>query len=187
MKNKIKLLLNSKGITLIEMLIAMVVMIVIMTAVTSIFAPMLQTYQRANNLAEVNTLLDNISALIMDDVASATEFPADPAAPTTIPAGLTHLFRIRTTFFIDYYLDDEGLIWRNIPGWNEGEDEPIELLPRHYYRFWGDETMFHFEDAADITLANVNGVVTLNLNITNREDGWTRDRLYTARPIGLVP
>ncbi|MCL2820897.1 MAG: prepilin-type N-terminal cleavage/methylation domain-containing protein [Oscillospiraceae bacterium] len=209
MDRRLRLLFCEKGITLIELLVAMVVMIVIMTAAVSIFAPMYQAYQRANNLAEVNTLLDNISALIMDDVARATDIstvaapvagvglppnlPAEPATPTS-PArpALTGLFRIRTTFFIDYYIDATGILWRNIPNWSSGDDEPLRLLPLHYYRFWGDgQTVFSVDNCElEVELHPVTGdptgIVTLNLTIAST-DGWIRDRLYTARPIGLAP
>jgi len=179
--------LNKKGVTLIEMIVAMVVMVIIITAVSSIFAPMLMTYQRASNLAEVNTLLDNISAIIMDDVSRASEIlPADPNEDTTVEQDtgpdivLTHLFRIRTTFWNDYFLGNDGTIWLSV----QGLEDPIRILPRDFYRFWGeDETVFRITEC-DLVVAV--GVVTLDIEVTSR-DGWRRDRTYTARPIGLVP
>jgi len=184
---------GKKGVTLIELIIAMLVMAIIMIAATSIFAPMLQAYQRANNLAEVNTILDNISALVMSDVVSATEIEP-PGRPAVLPGGLTRLFSIRTSFYIDYYIDNDGILWRDV----QSLDEPSILLPLHFYRFWGDTTIFRVEvDPADPTdpaltrlESDANGMVTFTLTIRNQVDGingWSRSRTYTARPIGLVP
>ncbi|MCL2663351.1 MAG: prepilin-type N-terminal cleavage/methylation domain-containing protein [Oscillospiraceae bacterium] len=180
---------GNKGVTLIELIIAMLVMAVIMVAATTVFAPMLQAYQRANNLAEVNTLLDNISALIMSDVASATEIFEDgrPTAPPILPnpdipaENLNILFSIRTTHFIDYYIDNSGILWRDA----QSLGEPLRLLPLHFYKFWGDETVFTVI-GAEISLEEDDGIVTLTLTIQSSE-GWSRDRIYTSRPIGLVP
>jgi prepilin-type N-terminal cleavage/methylation domain-containing protein len=182
---------GNKGVTLIELIIAMLVMAVIMIAATTVFAPMLQAYQRANNLAEVNTLLDNISALVMSDVASATEIfengrPDAPDPADIEPDNLTLLFSIRTTHFIDYYIDDNGILWRDA----QSLGEPLQLLPRHFYKFWGDETVFSVDgDETSLELDDDTGVVTFTLTIRNQVDGggWSRDRIYTSRPIGLVP
>jgi len=190
--------LNNKGITLIELIVAMVVMMVIITAVTAIFIPILQTFQRANNYAEVNALMDNIAAIIMDDISSATEFPTTPALPPVIAGrpDLIPLFRIKTTFFIDYYIqftnppgvpaNTRGILWRNIPRWDGGDDEPVLALPLNYYKFHdGNQTVFSIINNANMFEFD-NGVVTFNLSIHSRE-GWTREQRYTARPIGLVP
>jgi prepilin-type N-terminal cleavage/methylation domain-containing protein len=193
---------GNKGVTLIELMLAMLVMAIIMIAATTVFAPMLQAYQRANNLAEVNTLLDNISALIMNDVASATEINPPgrlTAPPPPAPAGLTRLFSLRTTHFIDYYIDANGYLWRDV----QGLDEPLMLLPLHFYKFWGATTVFRVvvdppapDDPADPVgdpltslVEGANGVVTFTLTIRNQVDGdgWSRTRTYTTRPIGLVP
>jgi len=182
MIKRLKLQLNNKGLSLIELIVAMLVMVTIMIAVTTVFAPMLQTYQRANNLAEVNTLMDNISQLIMNDIASAHEVfeTGRTGTPTiTSPAGLTLMFSLRTTHFIDYYLDTVGTIWID----TRGAGEPERMLPLHYYRYWGDGNVFRVNDAT--FLNNDNGVVTLTLFIDNINDGWSRTRIYTARPVTL--
>jgi len=195
MIKRIRRVLNIKGVTLIELIISMIVMAVIMIAATTVFMPILQAYQRANNLAEVNTLLDNISSLIMSDVASATEIldiNDRPDLPDEL-GNLTRLFSLQTTFFIDYFIDDNGFIWRDIQSLND----PIPLLPRNYYKFWGDDTVFSIytgreeeddePDNVEITrLDDDNGIVTFILTIESI-DGWFRTRVYTARPIGLVP
>jgi prepilin-type N-terminal cleavage/methylation domain-containing protein len=71
-------LLRRKGLTLMEMLMAMLVLSIITVAVSSVFMPVYMIYARANDLSEINTLLDNLSAVIMGDVEDATEVEAAP-------------------------------------------------------------------------------------------------------------
>jgi len=187
-----KRILNSRGVTLVEMIVAMVVMVVIMISVTTVFAPMLITYQRAGNLAEVNTLFDNISALIMDDVARANEIVTNPAdlPPQIIIVPdpddedqnfpITPLFRIRTTFWSDYYLDPDGIIWMNAPSL----DTPVRILPRDFYKFNGENETVFSVGICTLTEAATEGVFILTLRIVST-DGWFRDRIFSARPIGM--
>jgi len=183
-----KRIFNKKGVSLVEMIVAMLVMVTIMISVTTVFAPMLVTYQRASNLAEVNTLLDNISAFIMDDVSRAVEIavPAPPLQVVPDPDDLTQnfdltpLFRIRTTFWNDYYLGPDGTLWLNV----QGLDAPVRMLPRDFYKFRGADTVFRVVQPTALAVNAANGMVTLTLTIESI-DGWQRDRTYTARPIGL--
>jgi len=183
MIKRMKHIFNKKGVTLIELLMSMLVMAIIMIAVTTVFIPMFRAYQRANNLAEVNTLLDNISTLVMNDVAGITDPPDLTPATVTLDDGtvLNRLFRLQATFFIDYYLDNAGIIWRSVQ-----DMEPMPLLPHHFYKFWGaagNETVFTVA-ACDLTFDPLTGTVELELAIESI-DGWTRDRVYTARPLLL--
>jgi len=182
MVRNIKQVINKKGVTLIELIVAMLVMVTIMTAVSTVFMPMFQAYQRASNLAEVNSLLDNISSLIMNDVSSATEItiPDTPPVPGGGPV-LTLLFGMRASFFIEYYIDGDGILWRGVQ-----DEEPIRLLPLDYYKFWRTAdtvTVFSVSECRLIHNAAA-GTVTLELEIESL-DGWSRDRTYTVRPLRL--
>jgi len=199
MNKRIRQIFNIKGVTLIELIVAMIVMVTIMIAVTSIFAPMFRAYQRANNLAEVNSLIDNISALVMNDIASANEVFLIGNTPLSIPdppADHTRLFSLRTTYYIDYTVDANGILCRAV----QGEEIPVPLLPPHYYKFLGtagNETVFTVfavppSTAVDgvaptgIVYNAANGNVTLTLTVQSA-DGWFRTRTYTSVPIGLAP
>ena len=175
MINRINLLINKKGLTLIELIMAMLVMTIIMIAVTSAFLPTLKAYEKANDLAEVNTLLDNISTLILNDVNRAVEIP-DPNPDPNIAPGINVDFSLKTSVSIIYYRD-EGVVRRRVQGFG---DEA--LLPNQYYKFRRGENVF---SVTKMELEENAGVATLTLAITS-VDGWSRERTYTARPIGLA-
>ena len=168
MARLIKVLTNKKGVTLIEMIVSMIVLSLILVAITTVFAPMLITYDRANNLAEANTLLDNISQLILEDVANATRITPGPADPGNVTPGAT-LFIIRTVSDIDYYTNADGILCRRTIEY----DSP--LLSPDFYK------------SKRISAAcSVNsGLVTITLTLY-AADGWEMDRSYTARPVGLA-
>jgi len=167
MIKRIRQLFNSKGMTLIELIVSVMVLSVIMIAVTTVFAPILRTFERANNLAEANTLLDNLSALIMDDVAGATGI-----------TGGSGTFSIKTTHEIRYYTNTAGILYRSAPGF----DGPV--LHKDFYKYRGtagDETVFSVSAACTY----LEGLVTITLTLT-ATDGWSLTRDYTARPVGLA-
>ena len=170
MIKRMRLLFNNKGITLMELIMAIFVMSIIMIAATAVFAPMFQAYQRANNLAEVNTLLDNLAALVMDDVANARRIEQGPEGVT-----------ITTSRGIVYFLDDENngnenILFKRAMS-SDGDEEGLPVLQREFYRSTHISVFDLVEEA--------NGVVRLTLQLTSA-DGWVRDRTYTARPVGLA-
>ena len=163
-------LLNNKGVTLIELVVAMMVLSIIMISVTAVFAPILRSFERANNLAEANTLLDNLSALIMDDVGSAT---AIPLQGSTASGG----FAVKTAYDVFYYGDADGILWRKVPGFAG------PVLQKDFYKYRGDDTVFSV--AADCDFDEASGLVTITLTLS-ADFGWTLERVYTAKPVGLA-
>ena len=67
-----KILRNKKGVTLIELIVGMVLFTIITTSITAVMVPMLRNYAKANELAECNTLLDNVANQIISDISVAT-------------------------------------------------------------------------------------------------------------------
>ena len=159
---------NSRGLTLLELIIAMLVLSIIMTVAFSMFAPMFRAYERANNLAEVNSLMDNVAALIIDDLANATEAPDD---------SVTHL-RFRTTYFVEFAArpanqDSDQLVIskqiRNSEPW-------IPVLPVMYYK--GNSMIIEYIDITNT------GVIIFELTLRSPDD-WVRTKEYAVRPVGL--
>jgi len=177
MINRIKSALNNKGFTLLELILSMVVLSLIMIAVTAVFVPMLRTFERANNLAEANTLLDNLSALIMEDVTSATSFSADPGTSVIDVHGEINdvIFIVRTSYFIEYYVDSEGILCRRAPGLNG------PVLQKDFYKYRGEGTVFSIDATGSVN----DGVVSITLTLT-ADFGWSLTREYSARPVGLA-
>jgi prepilin-type N-terminal cleavage/methylation domain-containing protein len=67
----LKRLNNKKGVTLTELIVAMLVMSIIMLSVTSVFMPMYNAYVHANDMAEINNLHNALSSVIMNDIENA--------------------------------------------------------------------------------------------------------------------
>jgi len=175
-----KTLCNKKGVTLMEMIVVLFVLSMIMVAVTSIFAPMLQTFRRANNFAEANPIFDNIAMLMLHDINSALEVrPAlqggasDENEWDVVIQTVTH--RIAYRMMDDVPSPVTGntvtVIQRNLI-----EIGIIEyLFDVNFYR--GKRITFEVEEH--------DGLVELTLFMTS-PDGWNRERTYVARPPGLA-
>jgi prepilin-type N-terminal cleavage/methylation domain-containing protein len=191
----LKPVINKKGVTMMELIVSILVFTIIMAAATSIFAPMLRGFQRANNLAEANTIMDNIATFILDDIRRAdTPRPQEPiyyftlrenAPPAPSPPPTTDPVSGNARLHIIYnplpvsnivYEAIDGRIWRAHRG-----NEAIPLFDDGFYR--GTEVTFSWEWFRS---GPKNGLVELTLSISH-PDGWQRDRVYTARPLGLTP
>ena len=156
--------LDTRGITLVELLVGLVVFSIVAIAVLTVMVSSLGAYIRARDLSEINTLMDSLSALVMDDVISATELA---------PGLSENEFTITTVYEIKYFIDppDEpgGVLMRN----------DAEVLAAEFYSAISLDAITLFFDEDE-------GVVTLTLTVT---PGWGAKHIreYTARPVALQP
>lgn len=67
-----KILKSKKGFTLVELIVSIVVFAIILTSVSTILVRILRFYAQANELAELNTLVDNIANQITSDISRVT-------------------------------------------------------------------------------------------------------------------
>lgn len=67
-----KKLKSTKGLTLIELIVGMLMFAIIVTTVTMMMAPTMNLFSRTTDLAERNALLDNIANMIINDMETAT-------------------------------------------------------------------------------------------------------------------
>ena len=161
MAKRIVSAMNQIGASLVEMIAALLVFATITTAAASVFVPMLFSYMRAIELAEVNTLLDNISAFILDDISSATTITSIPASPTS--------FTITTSYDIVYDVVG-GILYRGALG-----GDNVQVIDEGYYR--GKTIRVECEVNSD--------VVTITLTLREAEGRWEVTRVYASRPIGM--
>ena len=174
----LKCIKNQKGVTLVELIVAMIVMSIIMMAVTAVFAPIYQTYIEANELAEVNSLLDTISAVIMDDLADAT-VPAPAPITATLSDTSGVILGISSQPVANYRVNN-GLLERNTKDFtNEGDWFPIYAQG------------FSRNKNVEVVFSEAGGVCTVTIILTdNRPAKLGREvarRSYVARPVGLQP
>jgi prepilin-type N-terminal cleavage/methylation domain-containing protein len=66
-----KLLKSRKGVTLVELMVALLVFAILVMAVSAVFTPMLRTYYHAVDFAETNPLLDEIANALLADINQA--------------------------------------------------------------------------------------------------------------------
>ncbi|MCL2602954.1 MAG: prepilin-type N-terminal cleavage/methylation domain-containing protein [Defluviitaleaceae bacterium] len=169
---------NKKGVTLMELIVAILVFSIIMAATTSIFGPMLNSFRRANNMAEANTIMNDLVTLIFSDVRSAVENPG-LTTPNAINLQIgdtlnNDILSINTQRFgvITFGVED-GQITRTV------NNEPIIFMDDGFYR--GLAVIgFNWEWHLD------SGLFELEIEVTH-PDGWERTRTYTTRPLGLAP
>jgi len=179
MKKLKSLISDNRGFTMMELIISMVVLSLITIAVTAVLAPVLQTFERANNLAEANTLLDNLSTIVMNDVANATAIDANPNAVIIDTYGepVYVIFIIRTSYNISYYTDSRGILCKETFGFRE------PVLQRDFYKYNGERTVFRIEAGCDVDEAA--GLVTITLTLqADFMQPLTRE--YTSTPLGLA-
>ena len=177
---------NKRGVTLTEMIVAIAVFSIMVVAVTTVFAPMMNTFRRANNLAEANTLLDNIAAIMLADLNSAVNqvvldgygqvaldddynIIKDPGVRYT-PADGLWIFSSRY-LNVRYVNSNEG-IRRGVGG-----APPAPLLEGRFFSYISFEPI-HFSPEGD--------VIYLTLTLIHATDNWEPlTRTYAIRPMGM--
>ncbi|MCL1807176.1 MAG: prepilin-type N-terminal cleavage/methylation domain-containing protein [Oscillospiraceae bacterium] len=167
MRKKIR---GKKGLTLVELIVSMMLLSIILIAVSSFFAPTLMTYFMANDLAEVNSLLNSLSSFIINDLESSKE-------TAVINLSNASDFRVRANIFINYSVEDDTGTITGGNGYIMRNGQPV--LPMGYYRNY-TVSMSLEETAA--------GQYELILNLQrNGEANITASRSYTVTPLGLRP
>ncbi|MCL2108553.1 MAG: prepilin-type N-terminal cleavage/methylation domain-containing protein [Oscillospiraceae bacterium] len=74
---------SNKGVTLIELLVGIALLALLMSSVGFIIVPLFRVSHDVSDLAELNTLLDNISRVVVRDLSAATSSPTG-AAPAPL-------------------------------------------------------------------------------------------------------
>lgn len=68
---------NNKGFTFVELIVAMLLLTIITSSVATVLAPTLKAYNYANDIAEMNTLLDNIANELTVELDNAIDVEFD--------------------------------------------------------------------------------------------------------------
>jgi len=149
-----------------ELIVAMVVFMVIMTATTAIFMPMWGSFRRANNLAEINTVFDTLSMHVIADVQMAGQITT--TAPTQ--------FNITTQRYgiITYYIYNQQLVRRI-------GNTSAPLLDEGFAR------QIYLHNFSIAPVPTDPGLVQITITLAHRTDHWQPiTREFFTRPIGLV-
>jgi prepilin-type N-terminal cleavage/methylation domain-containing protein len=69
----IKKIKNKCGMTLVELIAVLFIFSIIGTSVSAVLVPTLRAFARANDLAEMNTLMDNLTKELLNDLSTAKD------------------------------------------------------------------------------------------------------------------
>lgn len=175
------MLKDHRGMSLIELMIGMFVFAVVITATLYIFVPLMDTMVRSNEVAEYNTLFDNVANLIISDISSLTLMPGGNLDLNDGPVSLN------TNRLITY---DKDSIQDSDTGMREGtiRRNGNPLLPE---RFAGERTDISFRLALDSD-PDIEVVYLLTVSLTRRNprtgeinENLTITRDYAVRPLVL--
>lgn len=169
-----KILKSRKGMTLIELTIGLVVFSIIILAVSATLTPTLRAYYNATELAEVNNLLDSLSAELLSDAAGAkTNFAGNSNLSVSGSPGAQTL----TIGPVSYSVDASGVLQRR---GSDGIDRPV--LDAGFYK--------NKQLTVDYTLDEIPGspvTLTVRMTLTRTGGSLLAARDYTVVPIGLRP
>ena len=177
-----KILKSKNGITLVELIIGMMVLSIIIAMLGTTLAPMMQFQRRANELAEQNTLLDNLANHIIYDLSMTLE-EINPLPPPLTPGGagaLTIPVGERNGGDIIYTIPANGILMRQQFTHDDGTPINNPLLPRQFYR---GLTVHELQLVSE----NVGGGTIYRLTLTLRNENANTDfqRTYAIRPLAL--
>lgn len=164
MKKLLKILKSKRGTTLMELIIGMVISVIIASYVSAILAPMLTVFNRSNDLAEVNTLFDNISEEMINDFSRATAITvASDGRSVNISTGYGEVLYDRLDGGVD----------------NELRRNNILVFAKDYYK------RKHLSVQIISVSNNINAPFTLRISVANRNNEPLASRDYAVSPLFL--
>jgi len=165
-KNFFKILKCKKGLTLTELIMSILIFTIITGTVSAVLGPLLRTYMRANELAELNTLLDTIANRLITDISDATVPVGHGPNSCSISIGSNVII-----YTVGTGDDDDGVLLKSV-----NDSVPTPILSKIYYD--GKSVRFN--------LTGGPGVYMLNIEIFSDRDGRVMiDRDYAIRPLVL--
>ncbi|MCL2617597.1 MAG: prepilin-type N-terminal cleavage/methylation domain-containing protein [Defluviitaleaceae bacterium] len=177
-----------KGVTLMELVVAILVFSIILVATTSVFQPILQAHLRSTDFAEANTLLDNIATLVMESVNNSQGFAQpegrlgvsiNPPDPNSALYGLTQrdYWEVGTTA--------QGMTFRiNSGGVLEWRIDGPGGTPGNWYSVI--DPGFYVNKNLLIGWTSDSGLVTVIIRLEHDQGWWQMERAYAARPLGMI-
>lgn len=173
MRTKLK---SNSGMTLVETIVALLLFTVLATMVSTIMIPVLNTYMRANDLAELTVLVENIGSEIVDDLKQST-------ALAEITGGNAIKVKIESNT-VEYKID-EGVLKKkfttNDPSFDV-DSHGAEFYPVFHEKYYRGKKL----NIAYSVSGGEKPIYKVEITITNK-DGLTRvvGNTFTAKPLVL--
>lgn len=182
-----KKIMNSQGVTLVEVIVALIISAVLMTSVAAILPPVLRIYAHANTVAERNTLLNNIANHLTAGMQEASEEILFTSGATVGEEGFATLvdhMAIASGKGLRHYYINDGFLYSRYDGYKAGTSDSLEegnlVLPKGFYNHY--RVSFTVVAATSVTEP---GVVAYELivNLRNAEEEVSRS--YIVAPMVL--
>ena len=161
-----KVLKCKKGMTIIELVIAMILFVMLTIAVSAVFAPMMRAYAKANEIAECNTLLDNIANQMISDMSEVTKPLEDNNSLPVDDILLIDIDNVK----VDYSIDSDGIVLKN----------GAAVLSKNFYK---DKSIKFSCSAADELDGKAYILTVAIFSDENNEQIASRD--YAVKPLFL--
>jgi len=159
---------DKKGLTLIEVLVGCMMFAIITIAVSTVLAPTLMAYVRANNFAEYNTLVDNVANQILSDLSRSTR------APEPVPSDWDMEIKVNLHTHTVRYAVMGGILYR------AENDVFLPVFTSEFYK--GKSLSFKID-------SDIDGSYILTVRIseitTGGGAGFELEREYAVRPLAL--
>ena len=174
-----KLLRSKRGVTLTELIVAMLVFSILLLTASAVFSPMLRVYYQTVDFAETNPLLDEISNVMLADINEATQI--------TVTGGVLEVTRKRAGFAaytVQFLFDNNGFLCRSVNGTS------VPVYDPQYYRGLfsrGKTVRVTYTDRADAPLSgSVTGAFYIRVAVVDSGTGnESVTRRYAANPLCL--
>jgi type II secretory pathway pseudopilin PulG len=115
-KAVIRLIRDKRGVSLVELIVSMVLLSFITVAVFAVMTPILRVYTQAGEIAEINTLLDNVANEMIGTVRNITaeinESELDIIFSRSNPNEIL-LLHGSGYVLTEYSVDDDGVLLKN--------------------------------------------------------------------------
>ena len=192
-----KIAKNNQGVTLVELVIAVMLLSIITASVSAVFLPILRLQRRSVEVAELNALMDNIANPIINDLSYTYEIPAwqDPDTGDFIvinkvnsldnedlegPAFGENTLAISLVnkYDVIYSVDEDGILRRN----------GVDVLPPRFYLGRSIRITCSEYDSNDPEYSKTRTAYQIELELREQQNGtWltTTTRTYAVWPIML--
>ena len=163
-KNILRALRIKKGFTLMETVVALMLLVFFMAAISAVLPLVLKQFNNARSLAEMNGFMNNIADEITNDLLKATSVSYS-ADTLTINTNATA---------IKYKTDGDGVLKRD---YGEGD---VNVLPVAYYHNKTKEVSVTYDEVSAGA-----GVYVIGVTIVDNKNNTSLFREYYVKPLAI--
>lgn len=167
-----KILRNKSGMTLLEVMAALLIFAIFGVMVSASLVPMLKQFSHSNELSEMSMLLDNISDEISNNVsvAKAVKLENDKSIVCTMDG-----------YTLSYKIVD-GILQTSFDAAAVDKKVYFPTFDKKYYNL---KTLVYGEVDSTTPMVDAKGTVKIKLLVKDRNGIIMMERSITARPLLL--